>query len=963
MRCKVFLKKTVVYTAPPLLPPFLKKQTFFYSFVGGAIAVNATEASENITISFVRNTISKNEARFGGGLAAVLLQKSAYASDVSLSFSGDVFKSNNANGGDGGGAFIVMPIDQPFVSSDLDPEVVVVRGWNYSNNVNRFDDVTFRGNAAACSRCTGGGLYVSSGLLILANKCKFEENDAGFWGGGLSLSGSSTMAIINESSFVHNTAPAGGTAIYSLAGGKFSLSSPSFEVGSENMTSTFLDIPQGPDSLSLMSPNVLCPHGHMFVNNTIGPYTEEIDPWGFVNVSTWLVACRACPSNQYSLQAAHIIDGQLANNFSCLECPDYAECSQGGATVFALPGYWCGSFGPEEDEIGCLVCPLGYCQSETLLPWDEACTGNRTGTLCGECSEGYSEAWGTSACVAEGECGFSRNSWCWLILLALAFGLIYVVLLVWLPVGDHPLWKSLLYFMQIAALVVTANGQALVGSDDTASGVLNGVLTFFVLDPDVLGIHVGVCPWSGLTAVQKMASGYLLPVTLFVELALIGGGHLLWSLWWFRWRKRRRNERGSMSRRLSENGEEEEEVKDLHLQDMRVVVSTRPTLLTREKSVVGQEEEDYSDDDISATPTSEDRSSLRRALLARYGAGTIALTLVTYESFTSITMDLLHCVRSVGVDDNSLVLFRAGTEACFSWWQIVLLILLGTLLVPFPISLVLLRWLIRSRTWLQHSTLGKAILMVLERPYARHYKWWESWGMFRRLALITLATFVLDPLGRAIGLFGGCLFALLMHLGARPYQDNRHNRVETIFLSDLVLIAALDIPQATTQHLGSSLDNITLSMFIYTQSVLLLLPLAYCFLVVSLMLGTSLIGALISRCRKNRANVSSDAAAYNLYTEDDDRGTTSSTSSALVAVLRWICAQVFLLEWNDHLHFNKREDVFGPHMTREKIGIRLLPFSHCRFQVFLSTLTGGEKPLHVEQNGYISNEVFVEQRQ
>jgi len=50
--------------------------------------------------------------------------------------------------------------------------------------------------------------------------------------------------------------------------------------------------------------------------------------------------------------------------------------------------------------------------------------------------------------------------------------------------------------MQIAALVVTANGQGLVGSDDTASGVLNGVLTFFVLDPDILGIHVGVCPWS-----------------------------------------------------------------------------------------------------------------------------------------------------------------------------------------------------------------------------------------------------------------------------------------------------------------------------------------------------------------------------------------------------------------------------------------------------------------------------------
>jgi len=270
-------------------------------------------------------------------------------------------------------------------------------------------------------------------------------------------------------------------------------------------------------------------------------------------------------------------------------------------------------------------------------------------------------------------------------------------------------------------------------------------------------------------------------------------------------------------------------------------------------------------------------------------------------------MDLLHCVRSV---DDSLVLFRAGTESCFSWWQIGLLIFLGTILALFPISLVLLRWLIRSRTWLQHSTLGKAILMVLEKPYAHHYKWWESWSMFRRLALIALATFVLDPLGRAVALFGGCLFALLMHLGANPYNDRRHNWVETIFLSDLVLITALGIPQATTQHLGSSLDDDTLSIFSYTQSVLLLLPLAYCILVVSLMLGNSLIRAAISCCRRNRGHLPSDTAAYNLYTEDEDFDErTTPASFRLVAVLRWLAVQVFLCDGNDAEHSRKREEM------------------------------------------------------
>jgi len=92
-------KNLCLHRPPSPLPPFLNKQTFFHSFIGGAIAVNATEASENITISLVDNSISENEARFGGVLAAVLLQRSVYASDMFLSFSGDVFKNNNASGG------------------------------------------------------------------------------------------------------------------------------------------------------------------------------------------------------------------------------------------------------------------------------------------------------------------------------------------------------------------------------------------------------------------------------------------------------------------------------------------------------------------------------------------------------------------------------------------------------------------------------------------------------------------------------------------------------------------------------------------------------------------------------------------------------------------------------------------------------------------------------------------------
>lgn len=191
------------------------------------------------------------------------------------------------------------------------------------------------------------------------------------------------------------------------------------------------------------------------------------------------------------------------------------------------------------------MCPQGYCEADALQqrPWDGTCTGRyRKGVLCGECSQGRSEAFGTTECVPDEDCGLSNKGWWLITLAALGLGLIYVVLLVWIPVGHHPLWKSLVYFMQVAALVVTANGNDLVvGGSETAHGILNGILTFFALDPNVLGIHVGLCPWSGLTAVQKMALGYVLPLTLFVELGMAASLHWLLLKAWQRCFSQQRN--------------------------------------------------------------------------------------------------------------------------------------------------------------------------------------------------------------------------------------------------------------------------------------------------------------------------------------------------------------------------------------------------------------------------------------
>lgn len=828
-----------------------------------------------------------------------MLQPSANASNISFRFSGDTFSGNEASGGHGGGAFLVLPIDSPLLPDNVDPEIVVPRAWKYLNNSNRFDGVAFSNNAADCERCTGGALYVSGGLLVLRNNCSFVRNAAGFLGGALLVAASSTMAHIERSRFVNNTAPRGGAAIYSLAGGELSLVGSCFQVDGSS-SPTFLDIPQGGDAISIFEPTASCAPGHMFINETMPPYTEEIDPWGFVNVTTWALSCVACPADSYSLWGANITNGNLSD-IPCLRCPDYADCSLGGAQVFGSPGYWCGS--SAEGNIACLVCPQGYCKSRKGWLWNEMCGGFRGGLLCGECSSGYGEAFGTSECVPDEECDPSHG-W-WLFLMASGLGLLCVTLLVWIPVGHRSLWKSLVYFMQVATLVVTADGNDLITDNDTANGILNGILASFALDPSVLGIHMKLCPWSGLTAVQKMALGYVLPLTLFAELAIAGGLHASCSKAWRWWRRRKRMEPRELLPLLDDDAQLSEAEGTDEREEIHVVVRARAVLLSQENDVVAAEEEE---ENYIPSSTTQDNTNNNndQPLLSRYAAGTMALLLLTYESFTSVTMDLLHCVRYD--DDGSLILFRAGYRSCFStWWQIGLLLFLIAGLVPFPALLLALRWIVRNKifhsSW--HAT-GSAILSVLEGPYARDRRWWESWSLFRRLVLIALATFVLDPLGRALALFLCCLLVLWMHLGAHPFLDRRHDRVETVFLSDLVLIAALHIPQATAHHLGTLLDPDTVSMLSYTQSALLLLPLVYSFLVAFLMCGHSSVRLLrdatpVDEGRSDR---------------DGDEGTTPAPTW-FGAAMRWIAFQVFLLEVGGHdspRFKTKREEMSATHI-------------------------------------------------
>ena len=140
------------------------------------------------------------------------------------------------------------------------------------------------------------------------------------------------------------------------------------------------------------------------------------------------------------------------------------------------------------------------------MPWHEVSNSHRE-VLCGDCVPGFAAAFGTDECVEDSSCDASP----WFFPVLALGGLCYLALVLMVPVNSHPLWKSTTYFLQIVPLIVRL----------THNPVFGVVLALFSLEPSILGVHVKVCLWPGLTPLHKMALNYLLPFLLLIELSAV----------------------------------------------------------------------------------------------------------------------------------------------------------------------------------------------------------------------------------------------------------------------------------------------------------------------------------------------------------------------------------------------------------------------------------------------------------
>ncbi len=730
--------------------------------LGGGLFVLCPNQCIGNTYLVDHNDIRNNSALIAGG--GIHIRNLNAAPNTTYKFVGNTFDRNSAPSG---GAVWILNEPDP-----MQCDTAEVPWWDYTNYVH------FQGDRLTNNAVTfwGGAIYLVSGVLTL-DDCVLVNN-SGQLGGAIYLAAASSALNVTCCSFAGNEAASMGGHLWSQSAAALALVGSNFTSSSDSLVAV-----THTRRFTFAAGLLACEAGAGLVDTSSRPSLDVLPGpcSGLLDMRAILISCDRCSAGSYNLLAGWR-NSTFVSSFVCHACPSGATCPSGGSEVLALPDHWCRVALHDPSAAECVPCPMGYCCQQTSCPWGQTCASSRTGTLCGECLPGFSESFGTTDCVPDGECDAAL----WLVPAALVIGLLYALVLLFVSVRRHPLWKSTIYFLQVVPLV----------AGSTKNPVLSVLLAISGLDPSVLGIHVRACPYPGMNALVKLASSYIGPVVLLLALLALFTIHALW-----------RGVTGLVSgRKHAEEWEQSYEDSD-----HEPLLSLNGGLQDNDGAIVARPQS-------ASDQSGQDQPMPHRV---RYVGALIALVLLFYQSVTATTMELLHCVSL----DDHLRLFRAGVVECYVAWQYPLFLLLLVLL-PLPLVLPLLAYSFHRQG--SRSDTAQAVLGVLERPYKPKRRWWESAVLLRRVMLLAIATFVLDPLWRALGLFIGCFVVAVTHFVFEPHADGHYGGIEAAYLCHLALIAAFRTPLPAFTMLRLKIDADTLQALHYIQEVLVVLPLIYC---------------------------------------------------------------------------------------------------------------------------------------
>ena len=655
--------------------------------------------------------------------------------------------------------------------------------WQYESHVT-FEDTVFENNVGLIA----GGVHLSNGFTKF-QRCTFQDNfGVKLTGHVYSAYGTGRVEFENcsFSRTKENLTYKKSTFLYSESGGPLNLRN----------TSMISLVPGKNDFLVLAissggyvdideKSEIHCSEGSKLLldDATHIVYTEKNNMCCQINVTVLKYSCRSCIPGYYSLQKG-ISRGLFVNStVDCARCPFGGNCIE--TNIAAKPNFWGYRLPSHPPSLQFISCPEHYCQSPLPHSKDyNRCRGNRDGTLCGKCREGFTETLFSVDCTKAAKC---NHHWLWIATTMFTIGLVLYLLIkppilgflahqiLWYKRKDIQLEDNLgevrnrrhyesgyikitFYFYQVAEILI----------DGTTESLFEKVpLTYLVVSAfnfqiTTINDRIG-CPFSGLTAVTKEL---LLSATVSMAMADV-----------------------------------------LLIYCVHVFIN-----ICRRKE---------------------------KPKLSHYVAVLVEVLLLGYERLAETSLKLMHCV-SIG---SRKWLFIDGNVQCLQWWQYIILAYIVMFLIPFilviyfgsfklykssisaneflaacifplPFTLCWLLKAIRKRRESDSRTAREDsddVLEVFHGPFRPPSSndggtlHWESVLIGRRLVLLACHTFIQNAMLRMVCMTSACLLITLHHMLRNPYRDPPANKAETLSLSALTMIAAINLPRATLIFVGLDL--------------------------------------------------------------------------------------------------------------------------------------------------------------
>ena len=220
------------------------------------------------------------------------------------------------------------------------------------------------------------------------------------------------------------------------------------------------------------------------------------------------------------------------SSIKCLPCPYGAVCSNG--ELKPLPGYW----GVQvTDHVEFTQCPESYCCTQQCS-FLNSCAGYRTGVLCSSCKQSFSLSILSGDCVRNSIC---HDTWVWsaAVMAALFYMLWYtlkadmvdfilkylrkIIILIFhhdIPFNngsdDLGYFGILVYFTQIVALIQISDGT---GSNDSLQNVVSYLN--FMINIDPTSISIAACPIKDLSLGRKFFLRFAFYIGIFVSWGVV----------------------------------------------------------------------------------------------------------------------------------------------------------------------------------------------------------------------------------------------------------------------------------------------------------------------------------------------------------------------------------------------------------------------------------------------------------